>query len=78
MRRTIYLTRNVCVGIALTIAAAVIVTFLVFFADRLYPTLVTISVIAFQLCFIWTCAEVLDGPDEVNQADNPIGRDFTH
>jgi hypothetical protein len=36
-------------------------------------------IIAFQLSFIWTCAELLDGPDEEEPSqDKGTSGDFTH
>jgi hypothetical protein len=60
----IYITRGVAIGIVLTAITTALVVYFVFFAARLHITLMIISIISFQLCFIWTCAEILDGPDE--------------
>jgi hypothetical protein len=45
----------------------------VFFASEFYSTLTLITPVAFQLCFIWTCAEPLDSAreDPANDGDPP-------
>jgi hypothetical protein len=49
-------------GVSITLAAAALVIFLVFFAAQLYPGILLATVIFFQLSFIWTCAEFMDAP----------------
>lgn len=79
MTRPIYLTKSVRIGIILTLMTAGLLVFLVFFAEQFYPVLVLANVIAFQLSFIWTCAEILDGPDEEELPDDERrGGDFSH
>jgi hypothetical protein len=78
MRRPVYLTKGVRIGIILTLITAGVLVFLIFVAKQLYSILVMISVIAFQLSFIWTCAEILDGPgDDEASCDQPSGGDFS-
>jgi hypothetical protein len=78
MIRPVYLTKGVRVGIILTLASAGTLVFLVFFARQLHSGLVLTNVVVFQLCFIWTCAELLDGPGDDLTDDEPRGQDFTH
>jgi hypothetical protein len=78
MIRPVYLTKSVRIGIILTLTTAGMLIFLVFFAKQFYSRLVLANVIAFQLSFIWTCAELLDGPGDDLADDEPKGRDFTH
>jgi uncharacterized membrane protein YbaN (DUF454 family) len=58
------------IGISITVAAAAIIAFLVFFAEQLYGRMLLAAVICFQLSFIWTCAELLDTPDEIIPRDD--------
>jgi len=77
--RSPYLTKGVGVGIILTLITTCTLVFLVFFAKQFYGALVLANVIAFQLSFIWTCAELLDGPaDDLPTDEEPSGGDFTH
>ncbi len=77
--RSVYITKNVAVGTALTLMTASMLIFLIFFAREFHSGLVLANVIAFQLSFIWTCAELLDGAtsDEL-RGDGPNGGDFYH
>jgi hypothetical protein len=77
--RSVYITKNVAVGTALTLMTALMLIFLIFFAREFHSGLVLANVIAFQLSFIWTCAELLDGAtsDEL-RGDGPNGGDFYH
>jgi hypothetical protein len=54
---------SLAVGIILTVAFAVLAALLVFVAEHLHPWLLLLAVILFQLSFMWTCAEHIDGPD---------------
>ena len=64
MQRPVYMTKSVGVGLIVTAITAGLLIFLVLFAQHFYLKLVMANIIAFQLSFIWTCAELLDGPDE--------------
>ena len=66
------------IGIVLTLATAGSLVFLVFFAKQFHSELVLANVIAFQLSFMWTCAEILDGPGDDLPSDEPWGGDFSH
>ena len=59
-----YLTRGVRVGIVLTMITTSTLVYLVFFAAKFHFGLTMGAIVAFQLSFIWTCAELIDGPDE--------------
>ena len=78
MIRTVYLTKSVRIGIILTVTTAATLIFLVFEARQFYSALVLANVLAFQLSFIWTCAELLDGPDEELSKDEKRGGDYSH
>ena len=76
---TRYLTTGVRIGIALTLLSAGALIFVVFLTREFSSTLFFASMIAFQLSFIWTCAEILDGPDDSEVSnDKPPRNDFTH
>jgi hypothetical protein len=76
---TRYLTTSVRIGIGLTLLSAGALIFVVFVAREFSSTPFFASLILFQLSFIWTCAEILDGPDEADLAnDEPTRSDFTH
>jgi hypothetical protein len=51
------------IGISLVLTTAGVLTYLTFFASEFHGGLFLAFVIAFQLSFIWTCAEILDRPD---------------
>jgi hypothetical protein len=76
--RTVYFTKSVRIGIILTLITGATLAFLVFVEKHFFSILMLASVIAFQLCFIWTCAELLDGPDEELSKDEERGGDFSH
>jgi hypothetical protein len=73
-----HFTKTVRFGIILTLITAATLAFLVFVEKQLFSILVLASVIAFQLSFIWTCAELLDGPDEELSKDKERGGDYSH
>jgi len=73
-----YVTKSVRLGIILTLITSGTLIFLVFFAKHFYSALVLTNVLAFQLSFIWTCAELLDGPDEESSNDEKRGGDYSH
>jgi len=76
---SVYLTRGVRVGIILTLASGLSLIFLVFITRQIYSGWILANIIAFQLSFIWTCAELLDGPgDDLPSTDEPRNGDFTH
>jgi uncharacterized membrane protein len=76
--RPIYKTKSIAVGIILTLITAAILVLLVFFTHEFYSRLVLTNIIAFQLSFIWTCAELLDGSgDEEIPDDEPRCGDFS-
>jgi hypothetical protein len=76
---TRYLTNSVRVGIAFTVLSAGALIILLFVTREFYSTAFFASIIVFQLSFIWTCAEILDGPDESDTVnDEPHRNDFTH
>jgi hypothetical protein len=78
-RWTRYLTTSVRIGIALTLLSAGALIFFVFVTREFYTAPFFASIIVFQLSFIWTCAEILDGPDESHPSnDEPPRNDFTH
>jgi len=78
-RWTRYLTTSVRVGIALTVLSAGALIILLFVTREFYSTAFFASIIVFQLSFIWTCAEILDGPDESDAVnDEPHRNGFTH
>jgi hypothetical protein len=62
--RPAYPTRATIIGGSLTFATAGAFAFLAFFTREFYSTLALIALVAFQLCFIWTCAELLDSTTE--------------
>jgi hypothetical protein len=71
--------KSVGVGIIPTVITAGLLIFLVLFAQHFYLKLVMANIIAFQLNFIWTCAELLDGPDEEEASQDKLtGGDFTY
>lgn len=73
------LTRSVRIGAALTLLSAGVLVFVVFAAHEFSSAPFFVSLIVFQLSFIWTCAEILDGPDESGWVnDEPPRNDFTH
>jgi hypothetical protein len=76
--RTVYFTKSVRIGIILTLITGATLVFLVFSARHFHSILVLANVLAFQLSFIWTCAELLDGPDEELSKDEERGGDFSH
>jgi hypothetical protein len=59
-----YLTRGVRAGIVITLITTATLVYLVFFAAKFHFALTMGAIVAFQLSFIWTCAELIDGPDE--------------
>jgi hypothetical protein len=67
MARTRPISRRelLALGVTITLAAAGLIIFLVFFAAQLYPGILLATIIFFQLSFIWTCAEFMDAPDEL-------------
>jgi hypothetical protein len=76
---TRYLTTSVRIGTVLTLLSAVALVFFLFVTREFYSTPFFASIIIFQLSFIWTCAEILDGPDESDLATDESPRnDFTH
>jgi hypothetical protein len=64
MERSTYFTKGVRVGIVFTLITTATLVYLVFFAQKFHFALTMGAIIAFQLSFIWTCAELIDGPDE--------------
>jgi hypothetical protein len=78
MRWPDYITKSVLVGILLTVTTATIVIFLIFVAGFMYLKLTLASVIAFQLSFIWTCAELLDGTGDKRSDDQSVDGNFSH
>lgn len=78
MTPQIYLTKSVRTGIILTVITGSTLVFLVFFAKHFYSVLVLANVIALQLSFIWTCAELLDGPRGDMPGKEPEGGNFSH
>lgn len=60
MRRT----KAIIIGMCLTVAFACLAAHLVFVCKQLHSTLLLIIVILFQLSFMWTCAELIDRPDD--------------
>ena len=60
----VHLTRGVRVGIVITSMATATLVYLVFFAAKFHFALTMGAIVAFQLSFIWTCAELIDGPDD--------------
>lgn len=72
------MTRNVCIGMILTLITAVAVALLVFVAKLSHLRLLLVGIIAFQLSFMWTCAELLDGPSDDVLDDNPTDGNFSH
>jgi len=52
------------VGATAALAFAVLAALLVFATEHLHPWLLLIVVILFQLSFMWTCAEHIDGADK--------------
>jgi len=62
---------TIAIGIIITLAAAGLIAFLFEYAAELYPKLILVSVILFQLSFIWTCAEIIDTPDEILPRNDP-------
>jgi len=77
MHRSAHLTKSAGIGIIITTVAAGVLIFLIMFAQHFYLPLVVGSIIAFQLSFIWTCAELIDGVKEQPTQDEPMGKDFT-
>jgi hypothetical protein len=76
---TRYLTASVRIGIVLTLLSAGALIVLLFVTREFYSAPFFASIIIFQLSFIWTCAEILDGPDESDLGnDEPRRNDFTH
>ena len=67
------MTRAAIIGSILTVATAGGLAFLVIFVDEFYSTVALFTFIAFQLSFIWTCAELLDsaGDDSSDNVDPP-------
>jgi hypothetical protein len=78
MQRPVYRTKSVVIGVILTVITATVLVVLVVIAKDFHLWLVIGSIIAFQLSFIWTCAELLDGPDEELRREEPRSADFTH
>jgi hypothetical protein len=64
MERSTYFTKGVRVGIVFTLITTATLVYLVFYAEKFHFALTMGAIIAFQLSFIWTCAELIDGPDE--------------
>ena len=62
--QSVYLTRGVRVGIVVTLITTATLVYLVFFAEKFHFALTMGAIVAFQLSFIWTCAELIDGPDD--------------
>lgn len=79
MVRRAFATKSVIVGICLTLLTAVTLIFQVVFLKQLYSKLVLTNIIAFQLCFIWTCAEWLDlSSDDWADQEDPTDGNFSH
>jgi hypothetical protein len=78
MGRRLFAPKSVIVGATLTLLTAATLIFLVLFTRQLYSKLVLINVIAFQLSFIWTCAELLDlANDNWTEEDDPTDGNFS-
>jgi hypothetical protein len=80
MEQSTYLTRGVRVGLVLTAMTTATLVYLVFFAAKFHFALTMGAIVAFQLSFIWTCAELIDGPDEELPPDDdePLDGKFSH
>ena len=76
-RRDVYFTKSVRIGVVLTLATAATLVFLVFIAKQFFSILVLANILVFQLCFIWTCAELLDGPDEELSKEEERNGDYS-
>jgi hypothetical protein len=70
-----YLTKGVRVGIVFTLITTAALVYLVFFAAKFHFALTMGAIVAFQLSFIWTCAELIDGPDEELPAEDDEPQD---
>jgi hypothetical protein len=73
-----HFTKTVRFGIILTLITGATLAFLVFVEKQFFSILMLASVITFQLSFIWTCAELLDGPDEELSKDEERRGDYSH
>jgi hypothetical protein len=78
MRPPPHITRNVCIGTILTLITSAAVAILIFVAGLSHLKLLLGGIIAFQLSFMWTCAELLDGPWNDVPDDNPTDGNFSH
>lgn len=80
MEQSTYLTRGVRVGIVVTLITTATLVYLVFFTAKFHFALTMGAIVAFQLSFIWTCAELIDGPDEElsSEEDEPQDGKFSH
>jgi len=56
------------IGILLVLITGGTLVYLVFLASVFHSRLFLAFIIAFQLCFIWTCAEILDRPERGSDA----------
>jgi hypothetical protein len=79
MIRRVFSAKSVVIGLCLTLLTAATLIFLIVFMRQFYSKLVLTNVIAFQLCFIWTCAEWLDlssddWMDEEDPTDGNLSR----
>lgn len=75
MERSTYFTKGVRVGIVFTLITTATLVYLVFYAEKFHFALTMGAIIAFQLSFIWTCAELIDGPDEELPAEDEERQD---
>jgi hypothetical protein len=79
MTKPVYLTKSVRIGIIMSVITAAMLIFLVFIAKQFFSILVLANILAFQLSFIWTCAEFLDGRSDEEMTENGSeGGDFSH
>lgn len=80
MEQSTYLTRGVRVGIVVTLITTATLVYLVFFTAKFHFALTMGAIVAFQLSFIWTCAELIDGPDEElsSDEDEPQDGNYSH
>jgi hypothetical protein len=60
--------KGLTIGISIVLTTAGTLTYLAFFASEFHGRLFLAFVIAFQLCFIWTCAEILDRSERRSDA----------
>ncbi len=75
-----YLTKGVRVGLVLTLITTGTLVYLVFFTAKFHFALTMGAIVAFQLSFIWTCAELIDGPDDelLPEDDEPQDGNYSH